>query len=260
MSEHLSVRREDGVLQLRFQRPEKKNAITRDMYLAMAEALEQAADDAQVRAVLLAGSAECFSAGNDLNDFLQHPPTVEDRPAIRFLRALAALPQPAVAAVGGVAVGIGTTLLLHCDVVFAAPDARFQLPFVNLGLVPEAASTLLLPQLVGYHRAAQWLLLGEPFGAGEAESAGLVNAVIPADTLLEHATATAQRFTQLPPRALAASKRLLKKHQSEQVRAVMDEELDLFVHHLGGAEAREAISAVLEKRTPDFSRNGGGAA
>ncbi len=257
MSDHVSVRRDEhGVLHLRIERPEKKNALTRAMYLTLAQSLEEAAADDAVRAVLLGGAEGCFSAGNDLNDFLQHPPTTEDRPPTRFLRALATLPQPAVAAVSGVAVGIGTTLLLHCDLVFAAPDARFQLPFVKLGLVPEAASSLLLPRLVGYPRAAEWLLLGEPFDATAAAEAGLINAVVDADALEAHAANVAQRLTRLPPQALAATKRLLRQRERERVLSVMDEELDVFVRLLGGDEAREAISAVLEKRAPDFSRGG----
>lgn len=252
MSDHISARRRKRVLELRIARPAKKNALTRGMYQALSEALEAAAADTTVRAVLIAGSGGCFTAGNDLNDFLNAPPSREDRPAARFLRALACLPQPLVAAVSGVAVGIGTTLLLHCDLVFAAPDARFQLPFVKLGLVPEAASTLLLPQMAGYHRAAELLLLGEPFDAATAAEAGIVNAVVEADELDAHARSVAERLTRLAPQALAATKKLMKHHQLDEVLAVMDAELDEFVARLQGDEAREAINAVLEKREPDF--------
>jgi len=252
VSDHISVRRRDRVLELRIERPAKKNALTRGMYQALSEALEAAAADTAVRAVFIAGSGGCFTAGNDLNDFLNALPSREDRPAARFLRALARLPQPLVAAVSGVAVGIGTTLLLHCDLVFAAPDARFQLPFVKLGLVPEAASTLPLPQMAGYHRAAELLLLGEPFDAAAAADAGIVNAVVEADALEAHARSVAERLTRLAPQALAATKKLMKRHQLDDVLAVMDAELDEFVARLQGDEAREAINAVLEKREPDF--------
>lgn len=256
MSDNIRVRRADAILDIRIQRSDKKNALTRDMYLALAQALEDAADDHDVRAVLIRGTEGSFSSGNDLNDFLSHPPTAEERPALRFLRALARLPQPLVAAVSGAAVGIGTTLLLHCDLVFAAPDARFQLPFVKLGLVPEAASTLLLPQMAGYHRAAELLLLGEPFDAATAAEAGIVNAVVDAAELNAHAEAVGARLARLPPQALNATKRLMKQQGLETVLTVMDTELAEFLQRLQSAEAREAIDAVLNKREPSFLRGG----
>lgn len=257
MSEHIGIRRTDGVLDIRIQRAEKKNALTRDMYRALAQALEDASGDKDVRAVLIRGTEGCFSSGNDLNDFLERSPGIEERPAARFLRALARLPQPLVAAVSGVAVGIGTTLLLHCDLVFAAPDARFQLPFVKLGLVPEAASTLLLPQMAGYHQAAELLLLGETFDAATAAQAGIVNAVVDTAQLDAHAEAVVGQLTRLPPLALASTKRLMKQHELKTVLAVMDSELDEFLARLQSAEAHEAINAVLDKREPNFTRGAG---
>ena len=170
---------EGGVLTITFNRLDRKNSITSAMYGAMADAIEGAEKDAAVRVVVLQGHETIFSAGNDIGDFLNQPPAGQDSPVFRFLRAIATFPKPLVAAVCGPAVGIGTTLLFHCDLVFAGDNAAFSLPFVNLGLCPEAASSLLVPQMFGYHRAAEALLLGEPFMAEAAQEAGLVNRVLP---------------------------------------------------------------------------------
>ena len=242
----------EGVLRLTLARPEKKNALTLAMYEGLTAALDAAASDAAVRVALLHGEGGAFTAGNDLLDFVQHPPEGEDSPVFRFLRAVAAFPKPLLAAVAGVAVGIGTTVLLHCDLAWAAPSARFSLPFVNLGLVPEAASSLLLPQTVGPKRAAELLLLGAPFSAEEAAAMGLVNGVV-ADPL-DYALAQARALAQKPPAALRLTKALLRRPHAEAVAATLSAEGRLFVERLASPEAQEAFAAFMEKRPPDFSR------
>jgi enoyl-CoA hydratase/carnithine racemase len=246
--------RDGAVLRIEFNRPAKKNAITVDMYRALADAFEQAETDAGIRAVLIQGKAEVFTSGNDLADFLAHPPRDESAPTFRFLRVLSQLQKPIVAAVSGAAVGIGTTLLLHCDLVYAAPGTRFSLPFVNLGLVPEAASSLLLPRLAGWQRAAELLLLGEVFGVEKAMEIGLVNACVPAEQLLAFAAATARQLGEQPPAALRMTKRLMKEAMLPAVELAMASEARAFAERLDSAEAREAFTAFLEKRSPDFSK------
>jgi len=253
MSEHVLTKIRDSVLTLRLQRPEKKNALTRDMYLALTAALDQAAVSDAVRVVVITGGAEVFTAGNDLEDFLADPPRDMDAPVLRFLAALASCPLPLVAAVNGVAIGIGTTLLLHCELVYAGSRARFQLPFVNLGLVPEAASSLLLPRLAGYQRAAELLLLGEPFDAARAAALGLVNAVTDPEQVEAMALAAATALSQKPRTALRATKALLKSDTGRTL-ARINEEAVAFIARLGSAELREAVLAFREKRAPDFSQ------
>jgi enoyl-CoA hydratase/carnithine racemase len=255
-SEHVVVEVRDHIARLELSRVEKRNALTPDMYRALAEALEGADADAEVRAVLLHGRPDCFCSGNDVRDFLERDPAASDPPALRFLRALARVRKPVVAAVGGPAVGIGTTLLLHCDLVYAAPGTRFQLPFVALGLVPEAASSLLLPAIAGYARAAELMLLGLPFDAEKALAAGIVTAVVPEAELLGHARAVATRLTALPPGALQLTKDLMRRTSAAAVAERMEEEGRLFAERLASPEAREAFAAFLERRPPDFSRSG----
>jgi enoyl-CoA hydratase/carnithine racemase len=252
-SEHVVVEVKEHVARLELARVEKMNALTLDMYRALAGALAEADADPAVRAVLLHGRPDCFCAGNDLGDFLGRDLTV-DSPALVFLRTLAAVSKPVVVAVGGPAVGIGTTLLLHCDLVYAAPGARFQLPFVPLGLVPEAGSSLLLPAAAGHARASELLLLGQPFDAEQAVAAGIVTAVVPEAELLRHAHAVAARLTALPPEAVRLTKDLLKRGSAPAVAARMEEEGRLFAARLASPEAREAIAAFLGRRPPDPSR------
>lgn len=245
-----------GVLHIVFNRPEKKNALTLAMYEAANAAFERAASDAEVKAVLIAGEGGSFTAGNDLQDFVANPPQGEEAPVLQFLRHLASLDKPLVAAAQGFAVGVGTTLLMHCDLVYAADDAQFVLPFVQLGLCPEAASSLLLPQIAGYQRAAEKLLLGEPFDAAEALAMGLVNRVLPAEALREFAVSQAEKFTRLPGPSVRATKRLLKGLGDQGPQAVlarMRSEEALFQALLGAPAAREAMMAFLQKRKPDFS-------
>jgi enoyl-CoA hydratase/carnithine racemase len=253
MAEHIVVSIQDRILSIRLDRPEKKNALTRGMYLGMIEALEQAENDSAVRVVLITGTQDCFTAGNDLMDFANAKPG-ETSPAIVYLQTLAAAQKPVVAAVAGVAVGIGTTMLLHCDLVYAAPDARFQLPFVNLGLCPEAGSSVMLPELMGHRRAAELLLFGEPFSSEKALELGIINAVYPGGELLEAATAKARQLAEKPPSGLRTTKALLKRSAAGAVAEAMARETEKFAALLQGPEAREAMMAFVQRRKPDFSK------
>jgi enoyl-CoA hydratase/carnithine racemase len=244
----------DGVLTIEFNRPHKKNAITAEMYGALADALIAARGDRAIRAVMIVGNRNVFTAGNDLKDFMDHPPRGDDSPVFRFLKEISHAPKPLVAAVCGPAVGVGTTMLLHCDLVYAGDNAQFSLPFVQLGLVPEAASSLLLPELFGYQRASERLLLGEPFGADEALRMGLVNAVLPADTVVGYARVQAEKLVALPAAAVRATKRLMKHDRIEAIESRMRLEGEEFRERLQSAEAREAFTAFFERRPPDFSR------
>jgi enoyl-CoA hydratase/carnithine racemase len=235
-------------------RLDKKNAITAEMYLQLAEALAAADAHPRVRAILLHGSRDCFCAGNDLADFLERPPSGPDSPTWRFFEVLPRLAKPIVAAVGGPAIGIGTTLLLHCDLVYASSQARFQLPFVPLGIVPEFGSTYLLPLLTGYQRAAELLLLGQPFDAQKARDLGLICEIVSPENLLDTAEKAAARLAELPPESLRLTKRLMKAAHAELVRRTIDEEGRIFRERLDSPEAKEALRAFLEKRKPDFSR------
>lgn len=248
------VHTEDGVATLSFNRLERKNSITSAMYAAMADAVEQAAADAAVRVLVIQGHETVFSAGNDIGDFLNQPPATEDAPVFRFLRGIAGFPKPVIAAVSGPAVGIGTTLLFHCDLVYAGDNAAFSMPFVNLGLCPEAASSLLVPQMFGYHRAAEALLLGEPFMAEAAQEAGLVNRVLPPTEANAYAQAQARKLAAKPLSALVETKRLMKKGQATRVLEQMTEEGASFGRMLREPAAREAFTAFMEKRRPDFSK------
>jgi enoyl-CoA hydratase/carnithine racemase len=254
MTDLIQTSNDGAVLTLRLNRAEKKNAITAAMYSAMAEALRAADTNPDVKVVVITGAGDAFTAGNDLKDFAENPPKDPAAPVFAFMDALAGFNKPVIAAVNGVAVGIGTTLLLHCDLAAAVPGAKFALPFVNLALVPEFASSLLLPQWAGHARAAEKILLGLPFGAAEAQAMGLASAVLPAGEVLSHARAMARRFNALPPGAVRESKRLLKRAQARLVEEAIMEEARAFSGRLGGPEVREAVAAFFEKRPPDFSK------
>lgn len=243
-----------GVMTITFNRVDKKNSITSAMYGAMADALEQAAADASVRVVVIQGHETIFSAGNDIGDFLNQPPAGANSPVFRFLRGIAAFPKPLIAAVCGPAVGVGTTMLFHCDLVYAGDNAAFSMPFVNLGLCPEAASSLLVPQMFGYHRAAEALLMGEPFMAEAALEAGLVNRVVPPTEANGVAQAQARKLAAKPVGSLVETKRLMKKGQAKLVNEQMDEEGASFGRMLGEPAAKEAFTAFMERRKPDFSK------
>ncbi len=243
---------DEHVVQIRFNRPDKKNAITTAMYDAMADALEAAERDRSVRAVLFLGGAGCFTAGNDLNDFRERPPSDEGSPAFRFIKALARATVPLIAAVDGVAIGIGTTMLLHCDVVLASEAARFQMPFVNLGLVPEAGSTYLLPRMLGHARAADLVLRARPFDAATAMELGFVTEICPAAEIEATALAIARDIAAKPPAAMRRTKALLKSDRAA-VEARIGAEVAEYAERLASAELKEAVAAFLEKREPDFS-------
>ena len=243
-----------GVLTLTFNRVERKNSINVAMYDALATALEKAAGDAATRVVVIQGHETIFSAGNDIEDFLKNKPAGMDSPVFRFLRGIATFPKPLVAAVCGPAVGVGTTLLFHCDLVYAGDNAAFSMPFVNLGLVPEAASSLLVPQMFVYHRAAEALLLGEPFMAEAALEVGLVNRVVPPSEANALAQAQARKLAAKPLSSLIATKQLMKGGQQKAVLERMGEEGAQFGRMLGEPAAREAMTAFMEKRKPDFSK------
>lgn len=251
MSEHIAVIEQAGVLEIHIDRPDKKNALTAAMYRAMTAALADASARADIGAVLFAGRGDAFCAGNDLKDFLAGPEG--GAAAFAFIRAIAAFDKPLVAAVQGLAVGVGTTMLFHCDLIYAAPDARFVMPFVNLGIVPEAGSSLLAPALMGHAKAAAMLMLGEPMDAQGADRVGLVTAIVPADQLLDHARARAAALMAKPPQALAVTRRLMKGDPA-MLTARIDEEARLFRESLTSPEAQEAFTAFFEKRAPVFRR------
>jgi enoyl-CoA hydratase/carnithine racemase len=251
----VTITRETGALEITLDRAPRKNALSLAMYDALAAALAEASADAAIRAVLIKGSGGVFTSGNDLQDFMRSPPSGSDSPVFRFLEALVAFEKPLVAAVEGHAIGIGTTMLLHCDLVYAADSARFALPFVNLALVPEASSSFLLPRLMGHARAAELLFLGEPFDATTAKELGIVNAVFPAGDVVSEARKRVHALTEKPPEALRQTKRLLKAPLAAETRARMQAEGALFVERLASKEVAEAITAFFEKRRPVF---GGG--
>jgi enoyl-CoA hydratase/carnithine racemase len=240
-------------MSITFNRVDKKNSLTGAMYAAMADALDQASADASVRAVVFQGHETIFSAGNDIGDFLNAPPATNESPVFRFLRGISTFPKPVIAAVCGPAVGIGTTLLFHCDLVYAGDNAAFSMPFVNLGLCPEAASSYLAPQLMGYGRAAEALLLGEPFMAEAALEMGLISRIVPPAEVAALAQRQAQKLAAKPLSSLIETKRLMKKGQAPVVAERMLEEGVSFGRMLREPAAREAFTAFMEKRRPDFS-------
>lgn len=254
MSVHVRVEASGGVVAITLARPERRNAITVAMYAALADAVEQAQGDPSLRLITLAGEGEDFTAGNDLADFLAAMPRDGEEIAVwRLLRALANNDLPLVAAVHGNAIGIGTTLLLHCDLVLAAEGTRFLLPFVDLGLVPEAASSLLLPRLAGRRRAARYLLLGEPFGAEEAREWGLVSKVVPRGELARALEETVAALVAKPATALRLTQQLLRHGSRDEILERFELENGHFSERLTSAEVKEAITAFFEKRKPDFS-------
>ncbi|MBS7809195.1 enoyl-CoA hydratase [Variovorax sp. PCZ-1] len=245
---------EGAILTLTFNRAQKKNSITVAMYQQLADALTTASTDAAIRVVVFQGHEAIFSAGNDLGDFMNVPPAGDESPVFQFLRAIASFPKPIVAAVCGPAVGIGTTMLLHCDLVIAGDNAAFSMPFVNLGLCPEAASSHLVPQMMGYHRAAEALLLGEPFMAEAALEVGLVNRVVPPSEATRVAMQWAQKLAAKPISSLIETKRLLKRGNESVVAERMKEEGASFGRMLREPAAKEAFTAFMERRLPDFSK------
>ena len=247
------INHDAGVCTITLNRVERKNSINVAMYTALADALDAATLDASTRAVVIQGHETIFSSGNDISDFLNAPPAGQDSPVFRFLRGISTFTKPIVAAVCGPAVGIGTTMLLHCDLIYAGDNAAFSMPFVNLGLCPEAASSLLVPQLMGYPRAAEALLLGEPFSAETALEVGLVNRIVPPSEANALAQQQARKLAAKPLSALMETKRLMKKSNAPQLAECMAEEGASFARMLAEPAAREAFTAFMQKRKPDFS-------
>jgi enoyl-CoA hydratase/carnithine racemase len=252
----MSIRTEtsEGVARIEIARPEKKNALTVAMYQQMADAIAAAHDDAAVRAIVIHGQPEIFTAGNDLEDFMKNPPQGMDAPVFQFMLALGMAEKPVVAAVNGAAVGIGTTMLAHCDLAYCADNAMFSMPFVSLGLCAEFGSSLLVPLAAGYHKAAEKLLLGEPMSAEEALEMKLVNRILPPNEVLDYAVKQARRFNNLPPTSVRETKRLMKAGWKSITEKIIADEAQTFSRMLKSAEAKEAFSAFFERRKPDFSK------
>jgi enoyl-CoA hydratase/carnithine racemase len=244
----------NGVARIEIARPEKKNAITVAMYQAMADAIGAAHDDGAVRAILIHGQKDIFTAGNDLEDFLKNPPSGMDAPVFKFMQALGYSEKPVVAAVNGAAVGIGTTMLLHCDLAYCADNAMFSMPFVSLGVCSEFASSLLLPLNAGYHKAAEKLLLADPISAEEALEMKIVNRILPPGEVLDYAIRQAERFNQLPPASVRETKRLMRSGWKALTEKIIVDEAKSFGAMLRSAEAKEAFTAFYERRKPDFSK------
>ena len=246
--------RSGSILRVQLNRPAKKNAMTMSMYVTLADILNDAAKDEQVHVVLWHGAGDSFCAGNDVEDFLKNPPGPGESPQARLMNAFINFDKPLIAAVHGAAIGGGTTMLTHCDFVYAGETAKFQMPFINLGLVPEFGSSCSVPIRIGHIRAAELILLGLPFDARRAAELGLVTRVVPDQELLATATETAQKLADKPAGALQACKRLMKRSSREQIEQAMKVEGEEFASRVRSAEAREAFTAFLEKRPPNFSR------
>ena len=248
--EEIITERSDGILRVELNRPSRKNAMTSGMYIDLADILNYAARDASTRVVLWHGAGDSFCAGNDIEDFLENPPGPGESPQARLENAFVDLDKPLIAVVQGVAIGGGTTMLTHCDFVYAGETAKFQMPFVNLAVVPEFGSSWSVPARAGYLRAAELILLGAPFDARYAADLGLVTRVVPDQALLSTATETARLLAVKPAGALQASKRLMKRAVREQVKAAMKAENEEFSRQVRSDEAREALTAFLGKRRP----------
>lgn len=244
----------EGILTLSINRPEKKNALNLAMYQALAEGLKEADSDDAVRVIIIRGTADCFTSGNDLADFLSAPPTGPESPVMQFLNAISEARKPLVAAVNGLAVGVGVTMLLHCDLVYIGNSATFQMPFVNLGLCPEAGSTLLLPKIMGHQRAAELLLLGELFDAEKASVLGIATEICPDADVVATARQKGLQLAAQPAAAVRLAKYLLKRDYAVQLRETIAEEGSQFMARLKSPEAAEALQAFMQRRKPDFSR------
>ena len=254
MTRDILIAKTDRVLSLQLNRPDKKNALTGAMYDAMREALAASNDDPDVRVVFIHGQPDCFTAGNDLAEFQDLERIRRERPAMKFLEVISTVVKPIVVAVNGPAVGIGTTLLLHCDLAYAGQSTRFQMPFAALGLCPEGSSSYALARLAGHVQAAELLMLGEPFTADHAKAIGLVNAVLPDAELFAYAEAKVAQLASQPAAAIRATKALMRKWTAARVAEVLATESQLFGERLASPEFAEAARAFFEKRKPDFSR------
>jgi enoyl-CoA hydratase/carnithine racemase len=260
MTQDIEIKVQDGVQVMRFLRAEKKNALTGPMYSAMSEALDASESNDAIACHVFIGSGGIFCAGNDINDFMRRAQATAGSdgkgipaPSLDFIRRLPKVTKPMIAAVDGLAIGVGTTMLLHCDLVYASPTASLRTPFLDLGLIQEAGSTITAPERMGYPRAFELICLGEPFSAERALQAGLINAIVPADQLETTALKAARRLVAKPRQALMTSRRLLRKNH-EQISAIIDEEAKAYQGLMTSPEAREAFTAFLEKRAPDFAK------
>ena len=253
-SPNITADLDNRVLTLSINRPERKNALSLAMYSALADLIHAANQDASIRVIVLTGTDEFFTSGNDLVDFMNEPEIHPGHPVVRFIDALRDCAKPVVAVVRGHAVGIGTTMLLHCDLVYAADDARLQLPFVNLGLCPEYASSYLVPRLVGQQKAAELFLLGEPFSGADAAVMGIVTKAVPWDELSAYAQEKIQRLAKQPPAAVRRSKALLRAATKSAIDTSLQTEYKAFAEGLASEECKESVTAFFEKRAPDFSR------
>lgn len=253
-AEHIVTEIRDRILTIRLNRTDKKNAISGAMYKSMTDAINAGHADPDVRVILFTGTDGCFSSGNDLGDFLNSPDSTSGSVIAQFMQAIVDASKPMIAAVAGPAVGIGTTLLLHCDLIYAGEKTRFQLPFVNIGICPEFASSLMMPVIMGHPRAAELILLGEPFTAVKARDYGLINDVLPEAEVETHARAQALKLAAQPPNAVRTSKALLKRWTREQVKEAVSVEINHFAPMLKQPEALEALGAFMQKRKPDFSK------
>lgn len=251
---HVLISAENRVLTIAWNRADKKNALTQSMYATAADALQSARQDDTIRVVILTGTRQCFTSGNDLNDFLNNPSTDENTPVARFLTALAGFEKPVIAAVNGPAIGVGTTMLLHCDMAVAADTALFSLPFAKLGLCPEAGSSYLLPMLAGHHRAAELLMLGDIFNAQTARECGIVNRIATEQEYQDLAKALALQLAAMPPNSLRTTKALLKAGHGAAVETAFKAEMASFAEMLSAPEAIEAMTAFMERRAADFSQ------
>jgi enoyl-CoA hydratase/carnithine racemase len=249
------IERTDSILRVQFNRPTKRNAMTSAMYVALADIFNEAAKDENTRVVLWHGAGDSFCAGNDIQDFLNNPPGPGESPQAKLMEALVSFDKPIVVAVQGAAIGGGTTMLTHCDFVYAAESTKFQMPFINLALVPEFGSSCSVPARLGHVRAAELILLGTPFDAGRAAELGLVTRVVSDKDVLAIATETARKLAAKPAAALQASKRLMKRPFREQIKAAMKAENEEFSAQVRSEDAKEALTAFLEKRKPDFTKN-----
>lgn len=244
----ISISKDQGVLALGLNRPSKLNAITREMYATLAREINGANGDEEIGSVLIYGEGEDFTSGNDVNDFLEHPPTGDESPVWHFLTALRDFPKPLVAAISGRAVGVGVTMLFHCDYVIASKNTRLSMPFVNLGLVPEAGSSYLLPLIAGHHRAAEMFMLGEVFSAQRGYEAGFINEVVEEEEVAVRAGERAKYLADQPRTAIRETKRLLREAHKAQLTAVMSEEARLFTEALGSDETRQAFMNFLMRK------------
>jgi enoyl-CoA hydratase/carnithine racemase len=252
--DEIITERSASVLRVQLNRPAKKNAMTSGMYVTLADVFNDAAKDERVRVALWHGAGDSFCAGNDIEDFLKNPPGPGESPQARLMNALADFDKPLIAAVQGAAIGGGTTMLTHCDFVYAGESAKFQMPFVNLALVPEFGSTFSIPARIGHIRAAELILLGQPFDARKAADLGLATQVVSDQNLLATATETARKLAAKPAGALQASKKLMKQSFRQQLKAAMQAENEEFSAQVRSEDAKEALAAFLQKRPPNFNR------